>query len=312
VCKVLNTSTGEKQLAEDFYRTLGVSRDATDKEIRDAYRKLARQLHPDVNPEDKSAAERFKKVNQAHEVLGDSKKRKDYDEFGENWKHADELRKAGHSAFAGGGRGFGGFNPGGGESVFDFFGGNGGSSIFDLFGGGQPQGKTSVQGVIDVTLEDAFNGVSRRVNISGPKGSRTLEVLVPAGIQDGGRVRLNPDPQTEVLLTVRVAPHRVFTRSGDDLHVDARVSYLDAILGGEAEVPTMTGKVALKIPARTQNGRSFRIPGKGMPGLNSGRFGDLIATVNVRLPGELGDDQKKLFEQLRELDRKSTAQGGRR
>ena len=297
-------------MAVDYYSVLGVGRDATDKEIKSAYRQLARKLHPDLNPGDKAASDRFKQVNEAYDILGDSKKRKDYDEFGENWKHADELRKhgaaGGYGPFSGnGGRGQGG------DSIFDFFGGGGGGSgIFDMFGGrGRGGGRSNVEGSIDITLEEAFHGATRRISIGGQSGTKTLEVMVPAGIQNNGKIRLSPDAQTEVMLTVKVLPHKVFTRAGDDLHVNVRVPFLDAALGGEVEVPTLTGRIALTIPAGTQNSRSFRIPGKGMPKRNSGDFGDLLATVEVRMPDRITDDQKKLFEQLRDLERNKSPQG---
>ena len=285
---------------QDFYSVLGVTRTATAKEIRSAYRKLARQLHPDVNQGNDAAAERFKRVNEANDILSDVKKRKDYDEFGRDWKHADELRKAGASAFNRGGR-----TSSGGSSLFDLFSSaNGGQSPHDLFGGharSQPM-RSRVEGSVEVSLEDSFHGVTRRVSLSGPSGTRTLEVTVPAGIQDGATIRLNPDPQTQVLLKVKVLPNLRFTRSGDDLIAEVSLSYVDAVLGGELEVPTMTGRIALTIPSGTQNGRSFRIPGKGMPKRKKSEFGDLIARVKVRLPDSITDEHRRLFEQLREIE----------
>ena len=288
-------------MAQDFYSILGVPRDASEKDIKSAYRKLARQLHPDVNPGDKSAADRFKRVNEAYDVLGDSKKRKDYDDFGENWKHAEELRKAGAAGFSRGG------NPFGSDSIFDLFTGSGGhgGSPFDIFGGGGPR-RSSVEGSVEVSLEDAYHGATRRVSIAGHAGTRTLEVTVPAGIRDGGKIRINPDPQTEVLLTVKVLHSRRFTRGGDDLIAEVPLNYVDAVLGGEVEVPTMEGRIALTIPAGTQNGKSFRIPGRGMPKRGSGEFGDLIARVKVRMPEKITDEHRRLFEQLRELENQAT------
>ncbi len=284
-------------MAQDFYSTLGVARDATDRQIKAAYRKLARQLHPDVNPGDDSAAERFKRVNEAHDVLNDAKKRKDYDEFGDNWKHADELRKAGASGLSRGGNPFGGAG-----SMFDLFGNGvrGGSDPFDIFGGGQM--RSTVEGSLDVSLDEAYHGTTRRVSISGRTGTRTIEVTVPVGIRDGGRIRINPDPQTEVLLRVNVRRSSKFTRKGDDLIAEVPLSYVDAALGGEVEVPTMEGRIALTIPEGTQNGRSFRVPGKGMPKRDSEDFGDLIARIKVRMPDHISDEHKRLFEQLRELE----------
>ncbi len=297
-------------MAQDYYRVLGIPRDATDKDVKAAYRKLARQLHPDVNPGDKAASERFKRVNEAHDVLSDTKKRKDYDEFGENWKHADELRKAGAAGFSGRGNPFG--SGAGAGSIFDLFGNGGGSgSPFDVFGGGHM--RSTVEGSVEVTLEDAYRGTTRRVSISGRSGTRTIEVTVPAGIRDGGRIRLNPDAQTEVMLRVKVLPSRRFTREGDNLIAEVPLNYVDAVLGGEVEVPTMEGRIALTIPPGTQNGRSFRIPAKGMPKRGRGEFGDLIAKIKVRMPTEVTDEHRRLFEQLRELEQtpaESRAEGG--
>ena len=286
-------------MAQDYYKLLGVERSATEKEIRSAYRKLARKLHPDVTPGDTSASERFKKINEAYEVLSDDKKRKDYDEFGEHWRHADDLRKSGSSGGFHRGGGFnGGPHFGGGGSIFDLF--TSGSGFgYDVFGGNR---QSQVEGTLEVTLDDAFHGAVRRVTISGPAGTRTLEVQVPAGIQDGGRIRISPDAQTQVLLTVNVLPSKRFERRGDDLLAEVPVSYVDAVLGGEAEVPTMTGRIALTIPPGTQNSRSFRILGKGMPKRGKAGFGDLIARVKVTMPETITPAHRKLFEQLRELE----------
>lgn len=294
------------QLDKDYYSTLGVPRDAKPKEIKSAYRKLARQLHPDVNPGDEAASERFKRVNEANDVVGDIKKRKDYDEFGENWKHADELRKAGASPSFNRGTGRG--RSGGG--LFDLFtSGNGGSSAFDPFSrhAQSQQMRSQVEGSVEVSLEDTFHGTTRRVSLSGPSGTRTLDVTVPTGIRDGATIKLNPDPQTQVLLKVKVLPDSRFTRKGDDLIAEVPLSYIDAVLGGELEVPTMTGRIALTIPSGTQNGKSFRVPGKGMPKMGKDSFGDLIARVKVRMPEAVTDEHIKLFEQLREIEQPEKA-----
>lgn len=297
-------------MAQDYYKLLGVERSATEKDIRSAYRKLARKLHPDVSPGDTGASERFKKINEAYEVLGDTKKRKDYDEFGENWRHADEIRKSGANGGPRRGNGFpGGQHFGGGGSIFDLF-SSGAGMGHDIFDG---ERRSQVEGNLEITLDDAFNGVARRVTISGPAGTRTLEVQVPAGIQDGGRIRINPDAQTQVTLTVRVLPSKRFERRGDDLVAEVPVSYVDAALGGEAEVSTMTGRIALTIPPGTQSGRSFRIPGKGMPKRGKEGFGDLIARVKITMPEKITDAHRRLFEQLRELESPATgskADGG--
>lgn len=290
-------------MAEQFYRVLGVPKGAPEKEIKSAYRRLARELHPDINPGDRAAEARFKKVNEAYDVIGDHRKRKDYDEFGEHWRHAGELRKAG-----GAGR-FARSGQHGAGSMSDLFSDQNGGGIFDRFGQGAHPRRSSAELNVDITLAEAFSGATRRVNIGGPGGGRTIEVTIPAGIRDGGRVRLTPDPSLELLITVRTLPHSTFSRKGDDLLADVRTPLLTAVLGGEAEVQTLTGRVALTIPPGTQNGRSFRIPGKGMPRRGSGKFGDLIATVKIRLPEKLSTDQMRLFEQLKEIESGATADG---
>jgi DnaJ-class molecular chaperone len=292
-------------MAQNYYELLGVNRTASDKEIKAAYRRMARKLHPDVNPNDERAQEQFKKVNEAYEVVGDPKRRKDYDQFGDNWKHADQMRNMG-----------GGHGPGGGMSfnLSDLFGGAAGQSaggFGDLFGGAmgghsrqqRPQ-TMKHQGTIDVSLDEVYTGATRRISIgSSMPGSskRNLEVQVPKGVPDGRKIRLRPDGNTEVTLTVKVRSDKRFSRDGANLRADIAVPLLDAILGGEAEVPTMTGRIALNIPPGTQNGRSFKIKGRGLPKVNSDEYGDLYATVKVRLPDTLSDEEERLYAQLRDI-----------
>ena len=291
-------------MAQNYYDLLGVSKTASDKEIKTAYRRMARKLHPDVNPDDERAQDQFKKVNEAYEVVGDPARRKDYDQFGDDWKHADQMRNMG------GGRGRGpsggmGFNLG------DLFGGGhatrGASSaggFGDMFGGmgGQQQGPAKHKGSLDISLDEVYTGTTRRISIgSSANGKRNLEVDVPKGVRDGRKILLRPDRNTEVSLTVKVRADKRFTREGADLRAEIAVPLLDAVLGGEAEVPTMTGRIALNIPAGTQNGRSFKIKGKGLPKQGSESFGDLYATINVRLPEYLTDKEQDLYSQLRSV-----------
>lgn len=300
-------------MAQNYYDLLGVNKSASDKDIKTAYRRMARKLHPDVNPNDDSAQDQFKKVNEAYEVVGDPARRKDYDQFGENWKHADQMRNMG------GGRGRG---PGGGGMGFDLSdlfgaasrgGGQGqpGSGFGDMFGGGGMGGHAQQQrpqtvkhkGSIDVSLDEVYTGTKRRISIgSGRAGKRNLEVEVPKGVPDGRKIVLRPDSNTELTLTVKVRADKRFTRDGANLRADISVPLLDTILGGEAEVPTMTGRIALNIPAGTQNGRSFKIKGKGLPKMNSDQNGDLFATVKVPLPVNLSGEEEKLFAKLRSIE----------
>ncbi|MDA1278677.1 MAG: J domain-containing protein [Chloroflexi bacterium] len=280
-------------MAQNYYDILGIGKGASDKEIKSAYRKKARKLHPDVNPNDASAEEQFKKVNEAYEVLGDAAHRKDYDQFGENWKHADQMRNMG------GGRGPGGM----GFDMSDLFGGAQRSGGFgDIFGGGHAQQRLRHEGSIDVSLDEVYTGVSRRVSLgSAMNGSRTLEVKIPKGVPDGRRIRLRPDTNTELTLTVNVRPDPRFTREDANLRTSVSVPLLNAILGGEVEVPTMTGRIALQIPSGTQNGRSFKIKGRGLPKMNSEEYGDLYATVKVSLPESLSARERELYAELRDI-----------
>jgi curved DNA-binding protein len=290
-------------MAQNYYELLGVNQSASDKDIKTAYRRMARKLHPDVNPNDQRAQDQFKKVNEAYEVVGDPSRRKDYDQFGDNWKHADQMNNMG------GGRGPG---PGAGRfNLSDLFGGRGSrsadgfSDMFDGAGGrAQPPPPEIIKhkGTIDVSLDEVYTGASRRISI-GTSGTakRNLEVDVPKGVLDGKKIRLRPDTKTEVTLTVKIRPDRRFSREGANLRADINVPLLDAILGGEAEVPTMTGRIALNIPAATQNGRSFKIKGRGLPKSNSDGSGDLYATIKVRLPDTLSDEEKRLYSQLRDF-----------
>ena len=290
-------------MAQNYYDLLGVNRTASEKDIKAAYRRMARKLHPDVNPNDDRAQDQFKKVNEAYEVVGDPTRRKDYDQFGDNWKHADQMRDMG--ARPGGGMGF---------NLSDLFGGGRaagragqGGGFGDGFGGrgGHAVHRVRHEGTVEVSLDEVYTGVTRRISIGAggfsAAGQRDLEVKIPKGVRDGRRITLRPDENTEVTLTVRVRPDKRFSRDGANLRADVAVPLLGAILGGEVEVPTMTGRIALQIPAGTQNGRSFKIRGKGLPKTNSDQFGDLYATIRIRLPESLTDRERDLYMELRDI-----------
>jgi len=322
-------------MAKDFYDVLGVKRGASEKEVRTAYRKLARKYHPDVNPGDQAAETRFKEINAAHEVLSDPEKRRKYDKFGENWEHADQIeemqRQRGQRFSRGNGGGFQTFDV-------DDLGDLGGvfSQFFRQGGGARtrtaPRRAPNIEQPVEVTLEEAFHGTTRTLEtvateacptcggvgeIAGAtchtcggygevQKPRRLEVKIPAGVTTGSKVRVAREGQagpggqrSDLVLVVDVRKHARFERTGDDLRVDIDVPLTTAVLGGEAEVPTVTNKVMLTIPALTQNGRVFKLTGLGMPRLNKEGRGDLHARVRVRLPEELDDKQRELFEQLR-------------
>lgn len=293
-------------MARDFYSILGVKRDASEKEIRSAYRRLARKLHPDVNPGDKAAEERFKEVNAAYDVLSDPEKRRKYDLYGENWEHADQFEAARRAS----GRTRTQYytSPGFDFSEFEFSADP--ESIFgNLFGRRtrtRPR-NLNIEQTIELTLEEAYNGTTRTLQLTGDNGQpRRIEVKIPAGVTTGSRVRVAGEGMSvdglrgDLYLVVEVRPHPRFERRGDDLYTEIEVPLTTAVLGGEVEVQAIGRKVALKIPPRTQNGRVFRLAGLGMPRLNQQGKGDLFARVNVRLPERLGEQEVKLFESLRE------------
>lgn len=339
---------------KDYYQTLGVKRDATEKEIHSAFRKLARKHHPDVNKDDKGAEARFKEVNEAHEVLGDAEKRAMYDRFGADWQRYQQAQAAGFDPGAGpqadfsqwftgqtqGGRG-------GARVEFRDMGGEGGefSDFFEsLFGGaargrgyGQPRPHRGEDQEFEVAigLEEADRGATRMLELQTPTvcatcggtgitehrrcpacggngvimQSRRLEARIPAGVQDGARIRLagqggpgyQGGPSGDLYLRVRYLPHDRFEREGSDLRVAVDVPLYTAILGGEATVPSLNGRLALRIPAETQNGRLFRLRGKGLRrGGGDDSRGDLLARVNVVLPTGLSADERDLFRRLRD------------
>ena len=284
--------------SQDYYQVLGVQRHASDDDIKRAYRKLALQHHPDVNRGNRTSEDRFKAINEANDVLGDSSRRKDYDEFGSNWRHADQIRSGTGRPFGSAGQHgtrFGNFS--------DFGADGGGFSFSRLFGFGGEL-KEQVHGAVtEITLEQAYSGTECTVRVAvGTAKARSIAVKIPAGISDGGKVRVRPSGMAPVEVEAKVLKHRLFERIGDDLHVEFPVPIHIPALGGTARVPTMDGAVELTIPPGTQNGRTFRLSGKGMPQLRGTGRGDLIAKLIVELPTDLSAGERKLFEQLRDMN----------
>ena len=280
-----------EQSMADYYGELGIGRDADEKDVRSAFRRLARQYHPDLNPGDEKAEERFKRVNEAYEVLSDDEKRKAYDKYGDNWQRADEIE----SQFGGGtyrtttSAGFedllGGFRFGN----------------YEGFGAGRPS-MAKMETDVEVTLEEAFSGSQRIVTISRGGQDRRIEVTIPRGVATGSAVRVRPGQGQELLLNVTVTPHRSFTRRGSDLYVDVDVPFEDAILGGSVDVTTLERPVELTVPPESRNGQKIRLAGKGMPVLGSAdKRGDLYVVLRPVMPSGLTDEQKELVRSLREL-----------
>ncbi len=297
---------------KDYYATLGVPRTATEKEIKAAFRKLARAHHPDVNQGDKSAEDRFKEINEANEVLGDPEKRKKYDELGPRWQEYEQWERAGKpgpNPFAGNEQfGYRTVSPEELEGMFgsrapfsdffqQFFGGAGAEQD-PGFGPARSRRRVvrrgqDVEGDAEINLEEAYAGAALTVDLSSADGPRRVEVKIPAGIHEGARVRASGQgspgrgggPRGDLMIRIHIRPHPVFTRTGSDLSVRVATPLATAIAGGTVPVPTLRGTTAqLTIPAGTQNGSRLRLRGLGMPHLHGGGSGDLLATVDIRLP----------------------------
>jgi curved DNA-binding protein len=323
---------------KDYYNVLGVNKTATDKELKQAYRKLARKYHPDVNPGDKASESRFKEINEAYEVLGDPDKRKKYDELGANWRAYEQA-----GAYPGGGPppGFEGVwnSPGasyrtvspeemgelfGDENPFSdffktFFGGGGRINVNETSGRRSGRRATraragqDVEQPIELTLEDAFHGATRRLSIKHQGHTRTIDVRIPAGVKDHARVRVPGEGEPgssggaagDLYLRIHLLPHSQFERKGNDLYTKISVPVTTAVLGGEAEAPTLTGRpLRLKIPPLTQSGQVLRLKGQGMSITGKpGERGDLYVTVDVQLPKTLTEEQREQWESLAQLER---------
>ncbi len=322
---------------KDYYATLGVAKTASDKEIKQAYRKLARKYHPDVNPGDSSAEARFKELNEANEVLGDPAKRKKYDELGANWRMYEQAQAqgggpAGGGPFAGGqwryAPGGGGFRPMSDADVSDMFGGDDSpfSDFFrTFFGGAEPsagarRGRTratrartgrDVEHELELDLENALHGSVQRLGIRHDGETRNVEVRIPAGVIDGSRVRVGGEGERgsggassgDLYLRIKLRPHPRFEPKGRDLYTKVRIPVPSAVLGGEVEVLTLAGKpLRLKVPPSTQSGQVFRLRGHGLPASGTdGTAGDLYATVEVAIPQAISDEERTHYEALAQL-----------
>lgn len=311
----------------DYYKILGVDKGASQADIKKAYRKLARKHHPDLNPNDTSAKDKFQEINEANEVLSDPEKRKKYDEYGEHWKHADEFeaQKRARQQAGGGFSGNGGFSGFGGDdgaywSSSDgqgFGGGNtGGFSDFfeSMFGnrGGGGRSNAGFRGQdfnaeLHLALRDAAKTHKQVLTVNG----KNVRITIPAGVANGQIIKLkgyggegvNGGPAGDLYITFVIAEDPLFKRLGDDLYVNVPIDLYKAVLGGEQVIDTLEGKVKLKIKPETQNETKVRLKGKGFPVYKKeGQFGDLIVTYSVKVPTNLTDRQKELFRELQSMN----------
>ena len=348
---------------QDYYKTLGVERTASEKEIKSAYRKLARKHHPDVNPSNKDAEKRFKEINEAYQVLGDAEKRKKYDELGADWERGtaeEDLRQryARQGGAPGGASGAGSGPQDFSDFFSSFFGGAGGArrgrsgfSSYDTYGFAPQEEKApDLEAEVQVTLAEAARGAKRRLELAAQddcpacKGTgmimqeerkgqdrvirsaqpcalchgtglvmnrRTLEVTIPAGTTDGSRLRLagqggrgpRPNLNGDLYLTVHIQPDRIFKLSGRDLRCELPVWDYEAVLGAEVTVPTLDGRLSLKIPPNSQTGRVMRLKGKGLPGRGKEPAGDLLYELKVLAPTDLTDPERTLVRELADKQR---------
>jgi curved DNA-binding protein len=310
---------------KDYYQSLGVARTATEDEIKKAFRKLARQYHPDVAKDKKKSEEKFKEINEAYEVLGDPAKRKKFDELGANWKSGAEFRPPpGHGGFDGGQT----FRGGRGMSSEEFethFGGTGFSDFFEQMFGGARRGPagfggsraqdfaergSDIEGDIMVTLDEALRGSVREVNVRHPVGRKveteTHQVKIPAGVTEGQKLRLagrgergeNGGPAGDLYLRVRLAKHPDFEVEGHNLIHELELAPWEPVLGAEISIPTLDGPVKIKISAGMQGGQKLRVRGRGLP-QRDGTRGDIIVVTRISTPAKISDAEKKLWEQLK-------------
>ncbi|MBO7560795.1 DnaJ domain-containing protein [Candidatus Saccharibacteria bacterium] len=292
----------------DYYEVLGVSKNASDDEIKKAYRKLAIKYHPDKNPGNKEAEEKFKEINEAHDVLSDKQKRARYDQFG----HAGVGGNAGGNPFGGGGSPFGNFNG----QTFNFdFGGAGGFDdiLSNLFGFGgsarRPRRGADLQTSVTLTFEEAIFGTTKEVDVNG----ESIKLKIPEGIDDGMSIRLRgkggeaPEggEKGDLYVRIRVKPHKHLTREGNIILSEEKISMVDAALGCEIEVETVDGTVTMKVPAGTQSGTPFKLSGHGVPFRADGDRGPHIVTVIVETPKNLSKRQKELLEEFRGAKKRS-------
>ncbi len=286
----------------DYYKVLELSKTATADDIKKAYRKLARQYHPDTNPNNAGANKKFQEINEANEVLSDPEKRKKYDKYGKDWQHGDAYEQQARQQRQYGNQ-FDGYDTDAG-GFSDFF--------SSMFGGGGRQTRAKQKGqdinaTLQLSLTEAFKTQQQTITVNG----KNIRITIPAGVENGQVIKLkgyghpgaNGGPTGDLYLTFKLNNDSFFTRAGNDLQIVQEIDLYTAVLGGDVEINTLHGKLKLKVKPATQNNTKTRIKGKGFPLYKEENiYGDLYVTYNVKLPEHLGDKEKKLFEELREIN----------
>jgi len=290
----------------DYYKLLGIDKTATPKEIKNAYRKLARKFHPDLNPNDKDAKRKFQQINEANEVLSDPEKRKKYDQYGKDWQHSEQFEK--QKQYQQQSSDFGGSRYTASQSEGDF------SDFFEsMFGRGASTGRgrqvkyrgEDYNAELQLELIDAYKTHKQTLTVNGKK----IRITIPAGIENGQTIKIaghggqgvNGGPDGDLYITFSIANHSRFKRLGNDLYLSVDLDLYKAVLGGELTIDTLDGKVKLKVKPETQNGTKVKLKEKGFPVYkNEGQYGDLLITYSIRIPTNLSEKQKKLFTQLSE------------
>jgi curved DNA-binding protein len=287
----------------DYYKILGINKTATSKDVKDAYRKLARKFHPDLNPNDKNAKKNFQQINEANEVLSDTEKRKKYDQYGKDWQHAEQFEK---SKQQGQSSNFGGKRYSGSQSDGDF------SDFFSsMFGGAASAGSSrqakyrgeDYNAELHLELIDAYKTHSQTITVN----NENLRITIPAGIENGQTIKIsghggkgkNSGPNGDLYITFSISNHSIFKRLQNNLYASIDLDLYTAVLGGEITIETLNGKVKIKVNPETQNGSKVKLKEKGFPVYkNEGQFGDLYITYNIKIPVNLTNKQKELFTEL--------------
>ena len=290
----------------DYYKILGIDKSATTKDIKAAYRKMARKVHPDLNPNDKNAKNNFQQINEANEVLSDPEKRKKYDQYGKDWQHADDFEKQKQQQSQSSGSRGTGFSGGASQGDFsDFF-----ESMFGGAGAGRGRQQAKYRGddyttEIQLDLIDAYKSHKQTLTVNG----NAIRITIPAGVENGQIIKIaghggpgvNGGPNGDLYITFIVANHQTIKRLGNNLFCNVELDLYTAVLGGEITIDTLDGKVKLKVKPETQQGTKVNLKGKGFPVYkNEGQFGDLQITYSVRIPTNLTDKQRKLFQELKD------------